>query len=224
MPATSGEPSICTLGWDRRQMGAPYDTLPSGGDSRRLLLLTGARLGEARNARFDQFNLEYAVWTKPAATTKQRKTHRLPLSCAAVAFVRARRVVVPRDCPSAIPRRYRRTADSGNPFECDARNRDARTHPAFTSENRCATNFIVKRLVFGPTVWSFSVSAAIWSLEKALLEGLPTLNRHCCCAFDHQNIATVTFRFSHHSVSTKARLLRGVGAHPVLRGYSARRL
>src|SRR5690606_21917898 len=37
----------------------------------RLCLLTGARLGEVRCARFDQFNLDLLVWSKPAATTKQ---------------------------------------------------------------------------------------------------------------------------------------------------------
>ncbi|MCX7935485.1 MAG: NAD(P)-binding protein, partial [Planctomycetota bacterium] len=38
----------------------------------RMLLLTGARLGEVRCARFEQFDLDHAIWTKPAATTKQR--------------------------------------------------------------------------------------------------------------------------------------------------------
>jgi integrase len=44
----------------------------------RLLLLTGARRGEAMNARWDQFDLENGIWTKPAATTKQRRLHRCP--------------------------------------------------------------------------------------------------------------------------------------------------
>jgi integrase len=56
----------------------------------RFILLTGARKGEARTARPDQFNLDKAIWTKPAATTKQRKTHRVPLSSTAVAFLRQR--------------------------------------------------------------------------------------------------------------------------------------
>ncbi|GAB4227946.1 MAG: site-specific integrase [Methyloligellaceae bacterium] len=70
----------------------------------RMLLLTGARLGEVRQARFEQFNLELAIWTKPAATTKQRKTHRLPLSPEAVEFVRMRRRAVDDpDCPWLFP-------------------------------------------------------------------------------------------------------------------------
>ena len=49
----------------------------------RLLLLTGARSGEALAARWGQFNLEDGVWTKPAATTKQKTEHEIPLSAAA---------------------------------------------------------------------------------------------------------------------------------------------
>ena len=46
----------------------------------RMCMLTGARVGEVRQARFEQFNLDYAIWSKPAATTKQRKIHRVPIS------------------------------------------------------------------------------------------------------------------------------------------------
>jgi integrase len=46
----------------------------------RLLLLTGARRGEALQARWDQFDLGAGVWTKPGATTKQKTAHRVPLS------------------------------------------------------------------------------------------------------------------------------------------------
>jgi len=49
----------------------------------RLLLLTGARRGEVLGATWDQFDLETGVWTKPAATTKQKKVHRIPLSAPA---------------------------------------------------------------------------------------------------------------------------------------------
>ena len=38
-----------------------------------LYMLTGARVGEVRQARFEQFNLDLGSWSKPAATTKQRK-------------------------------------------------------------------------------------------------------------------------------------------------------
>ena len=49
----------------------------------RLLLLTGARMGELLAARWDDVDLAARVWTKPASTTKQRATHSVPLSEAA---------------------------------------------------------------------------------------------------------------------------------------------
>lgn len=69
----------------------------------RLLMLTGARRGEVLNARWEQFDLEIAVWVKPAATTKQRRLHRTPLSGAAVALLRTIRAQVPSDCPWVFP-------------------------------------------------------------------------------------------------------------------------
>lgn len=49
----------------------------------RLLLLTGARRGEVQAAKWDQFDLTAGVWTKPGSTTKQKTTHRVPLSAPA---------------------------------------------------------------------------------------------------------------------------------------------
>jgi integrase len=69
----------------------------------RLLLLTGARRGEVLNARWEQFDLETAVWTKPAATTKQRRLHRTPLSSAAVQLLATIRAGVPDGCPFVFP-------------------------------------------------------------------------------------------------------------------------
>lgn len=69
----------------------------------RLLLLTGARRGEAMNARWDQFDLENGIWTKPAATTKQRRLHRVPLSKTVVELLRTIRSSVPADCPWVFP-------------------------------------------------------------------------------------------------------------------------
>jgi len=50
----------------------------------RLLLLTGARLGEVLNMRWDQLGLDAGVWTKPASATKQKEDHEVALSTAAV--------------------------------------------------------------------------------------------------------------------------------------------
>jgi integrase len=52
------------------------------------LLLTGARKGETLKARWDHFDLEKGIWTKPSHLTKQKKTERLPLSKQAVAVLR----------------------------------------------------------------------------------------------------------------------------------------
>jgi integrase len=53
--------------------------------------------------RWEQFDLENGVWTKPATTTKQRLLHRAPLSRAAVELLRAIREGVPDDCPWVFP-------------------------------------------------------------------------------------------------------------------------
>lgn len=53
----------------------------------RLLILTGARKGEVFSATWDQFNLERGVWTKPAHTTKQKRTEHVPLSQQAITLL-----------------------------------------------------------------------------------------------------------------------------------------
>lgn len=50
----------------------------------RLMLLTGARRGEALTARWEDFSLELGVWTKPSHHTKQKRTEHVPLSPPAV--------------------------------------------------------------------------------------------------------------------------------------------
>ena len=46
----------------------------------RMLLLTGARKGEVLSARWDHFDLEAGVWTKPSSETKQKRDHVVPIS------------------------------------------------------------------------------------------------------------------------------------------------
>ena len=46
------------------------------------------RPGELRQARWEEFDLEAAVWTIPAEKTKMRKPHRVPLSKQALAILR----------------------------------------------------------------------------------------------------------------------------------------
>ncbi len=69
----------------------------------RLCMLTGARVGEVRQARFEDFNLEHLSWTKPAATTKQRRVHRVPISDEAAAIVRQCRITAFTGCPWLFP-------------------------------------------------------------------------------------------------------------------------
>ncbi|KQI68574.1 integrase [Loktanella sp. 3ANDIMAR09] len=54
------------------------------------MLLTGCRRGEAFKATWDQFDADLRIWTKPAATTKQRKLHRVPVSSAVTELLKAR--------------------------------------------------------------------------------------------------------------------------------------
>jgi integrase len=69
----------------------------------RICMLTGARVGEVRQARFEQFNLELGIWSKPASTTKQRKVHRVPISEDVAAIVRQRQLLVPKGRPWLFP-------------------------------------------------------------------------------------------------------------------------
>jgi integrase len=49
----------------------------------RLLLLTGARRSEVLSAKWEHFDLEEGMWTKPAGSTKQKTEHSIPLSAPA---------------------------------------------------------------------------------------------------------------------------------------------
>ena len=64
----------------------------------RMCMLTGARLGEVRTARFEHFDLDHGAWHKPAANTKQRRIHRVPISAETAALVRTRGMAVPEGC------------------------------------------------------------------------------------------------------------------------------
>ena len=69
----------------------------------RMCMLTGARLGEVRTARFEHFDLERGAWVKPAANTKQRRVHRVPISADTAALVRTRLSAVPVGCDWLFP-------------------------------------------------------------------------------------------------------------------------
>jgi integrase len=61
---------------------------PSAANALRLLMLTGARPSEVLSAPWSQLNMKRAIWTKPSAHTKQKKTHKPPLSDAAMIILR----------------------------------------------------------------------------------------------------------------------------------------
>lgn len=84
------------------------DALAAAEDQRaaaiiRMCMLTGARLGEVRTPRFEHFDLERAIWTKPAADTNQRRIHRVPVLLDTVALVRTRKGAVPAGCDWLFP-------------------------------------------------------------------------------------------------------------------------
>jgi integrase len=69
----------------------------------RLLLLTGARRGEVLSAKWDDFDLQKAVWTKLGATTKQQTDHVVPLSPPALQVIASRQRT---DSEFLFPGRY----------------------------------------------------------------------------------------------------------------------
>jgi integrase len=81
----------------------------SGGaaDCVRLIMLTGCRPAEAMKATWEEFDKEPGYWIKQSAHVKQRKTHKLPLSPAAIELVdrlrkkRKGKWVFPGDKPAA---------------------------------------------------------------------------------------------------------------------------
>jgi integrase len=53
-------------------------------------ILTAARSGEVRRARWSEFDLDHAVWTVPGERMKSGREHRTPLSEPAMAVLRQR--------------------------------------------------------------------------------------------------------------------------------------
>ena len=52
------------------------------------LVLTAARSGEVRLARWEEVDLDAEVWTVPAERMKANREHRVPLSCRAAEVLR----------------------------------------------------------------------------------------------------------------------------------------
>nr|WP_258181218.1 tyrosine-type recombinase/integrase [Burkholderia multivorans] len=52
-------------------------------------ILTAARSGEARGARWSEIDLKRGIWSIPAERMKAKKEHRVPLSSAAIELLKA---------------------------------------------------------------------------------------------------------------------------------------
>jgi len=69
----------------------------------RLMLLTGARRGEALGAEWSEFDLSAGVWHKPGIKLKQRRDHHLALSAPALALLTELRKEAARDARYLFP-------------------------------------------------------------------------------------------------------------------------
>ena len=71
------------------EVAAIMEHLPvnASGDLIRILILTGCRPKEAKQMTWSQIDLNRAMWTKPASTTKQKKIHRAPLNDTALEII-----------------------------------------------------------------------------------------------------------------------------------------
>lgn len=66
-------------------------------------ILTAARTSEVLNARWEEFDLDAKVWTVPGERMKAGRSHRVPLSSAAIATLEAMREIRERDHPCVFP-------------------------------------------------------------------------------------------------------------------------
>jgi integrase len=71
-----------------RSLWLACDRVPLWGPFVKLLLLTGQRRAEVAGMTWAELDLDKALWSLPAARTKNRRPHEVPLSAAAVAIIR----------------------------------------------------------------------------------------------------------------------------------------
>ncbi|NKE47025.1 integrase arm-type DNA-binding domain-containing protein [Roseomonas frigidaquae] len=86
------------LPWQRLPafMAALAQVEGQGAAALRFAILTAARTGEVRGATWGEVDLDAALWIVPGARMKGRRTHRVPLSAAAVDVLRAARPADPK--------------------------------------------------------------------------------------------------------------------------------
>lgn len=73
-----------------KRLNTALDKYPdqSAANAIRLIALTGSRKGEVLKAKWDEFDLERGVWTKPSHHTKQKKVEHVPLSSVTLDLLR----------------------------------------------------------------------------------------------------------------------------------------
>src|SRR5262249_51171205 len=82
------------------ELAAIWNALPADseyGRIIRLLVLLGARRSEVGGIAHSEIDLDSAVWTKPAARTKNKREHKLPLPSPVLDLLRAVQKLVRRD-------------------------------------------------------------------------------------------------------------------------------
>ena len=107
-PVTAAEGSLPrhSKGETRHYAAMPYDALPTfladlakrdgiAAMALRFLILTAARSGEVRGARWSEIDLETGVWAVPGTRMKAKKDHRVPLTVEALAVLDAARGLDP---------------------------------------------------------------------------------------------------------------------------------
>jgi integrase len=77
------DPELCDVWRAADQLGGPFGALV------KLLILTGQRRDEVAGMRWEEVNLNTHLWLLPAARTKNKRAHEVPLSSTAVAVVRS---------------------------------------------------------------------------------------------------------------------------------------
>lgn len=99
--ATKGHHSALAYKDVPKTIAALIDVSGVGAQALRFTILTAARSNETFGAKWEEFDLDNALWTVPAERMKARKEHRVPLSKAALQIIRDRMAV--RSCEYVFP-------------------------------------------------------------------------------------------------------------------------
>lgn len=87
-----------------RRIWAACEELPSPiGRAFQILMLTGQRRNEVVEARWDEFDMDAAVWTIAAGRSKNGLSHRVPLSKPVLGILERLREAQPADCQFVFP-------------------------------------------------------------------------------------------------------------------------